>query len=89
MGDLYKFVANNIKFPKEVINNYRGSLFVSMIIGADGKIKEINTGNKDEFGISTNLMTILSKYDEWIPTYKRGIPVDYGISFPVNLSWFN
>ena len=89
MDDLYKFVANNIKLPKNNTITYRGSIFVSMIIGADGKIKEINTGNKDEFGISNNLISILSKYDEWIPTYKRGIPIDYGISFPLNLSWFN
>ncbi len=84
---LHKFVASNIKYPKEAREiGIEGRVIVSFIIRADGAmtdftiVKDIGEGCGDE---ALRVLKSVSEQYKWIPGTQRGQAVDVLYNFPI------
>lgn len=85
MDLFYNFIGSRMKIPVQSNKVLRGTVYLSLIIDATGKIKKIKALNKDDFGVSENAIKTVSKLDEWIPAYFRGIPIEWEYILPIVL----
>ncbi len=85
MDLFYNYIGSRMKIPMQSNKILKGTVYLSLTIDATGKIKKINALNKDDFGVSENAIKTVSKLDEWIPAYFRGIPIEIEYILPIVL----
>lgn len=85
MDLFYNYISSRMKIPMQRDTTLKGTVYLSLIIDATGKIKKINALNKDDFGVSENAIKTVSELDQWIPAYHRGIPIEMEYILPIML----
>ena len=86
INDFYQFIGTNFVLTKEAIKNkVSGRLIVQFIIEKDGKITEPKILKSLGYGLDEEAMRVITKYENWIPGQKRGIPVRVQYSIPLTI----
>lgn len=85
MSDFYNYIRNSMKIPDQINGTLKGIVYLSFVIDTNGEIQDITPLNKDEFGVSNNAVKLISEYNEWLPSYFRGIPIKTGFTIPITL----
>ncbi len=80
-----KYFGSQIKIPAQKNTILKGTIYLSFTIDKNGKLLNVKTLNKDNYGISDNALKLVSKFDEWLPGYYRGVPIQITNTFPITL----
>lgn len=80
-----KYFGSQIKIPAQKNTILKGTIYLSFTIDKNGKLLNVKTLNKDNYGISDNALKLVSKFDEWLPGYYRGVPIKITNTFPITL----
>ncbi len=81
----HKYFGSQIKIPAQKNTILKGTIYLSFTIDKNGKLLNVKTLNKDNYGISDNALKLVSEFDEWLPGYYRGIPIQITNTFPITL----
>lgn len=80
-----KYFGSQIKIPAQKNTILKGTIYLSFTIDKNGKLLNVKTLNKDNYGISDNALKLISEFDEWLPGYYRGVPIQITNTFPITL----
>ena len=85
---MFHFVYSNISYPKEDrLNNIEGTGIVQFVIGADGRITNIEVLRSPGPGITAELFRLMNAMaalpERWIPAMKDGKAVPFQLILPV------
>ncbi len=85
---MFQFVYSNIKYPKEDREqNIEGIGIVQFVIGADGRITDIDVLRSPSPGIKAELLRLINDMaalpERWVPAQKDGKPVAFQMILPV------
>jgi TonB family protein len=84
LRELYKFLGENIIYPKEAqINNISGRVFLKFIIKKDGSIGDINVLKGIGFGCDEEAVRVIKMLPNWKPALQNGHPVNIYYNMPV------
>ncbi len=87
MAALYKFLGQNIKYPKEAIDkNIQGNVFVSFIVGKDGSVSDIKVDRKVGGGTDEEAVRVLKMMKRWNPGTENGKAVKVAYKMPVKFT---
>ncbi len=74
--EMYKFIRKYLRYPQEAIAvDKQGTVYVSFIVDADGKINEVKTRNKIGDGCDEAAMRVVKMMPDWKPGVLNGAPV--------------
>ena len=85
-GGLDKFVAylaKNIKYPKEAINDIQGRIIVQMIIEKNGSISNVKLLNVRSKALDQEIARVLLSSPKWKPGTVHGKPVRVNYPIPI------
>ncbi|MEE1946162.1 energy transducer TonB [Pedobacter sp. KR3-3] len=86
---LYKFLAQNIKYPKEAAEkNIQGNVFVSFIVGKDGSVSDIKVDRKIGGGTDEEAIRVLKMMKKWNPGTENGKVVKVAYNMPVKFTLY-
>ena len=86
-GEVYRFLAKNIRYPADARKNrITGKVILSFIVENDGNISNIKVVKGIGFGCEEEVIRVCRKMPKWKPGIKDGIPVRVYIEFPVSFS---
>jgi len=81
---LYKYIANNIVYPKEAqINNIQGTVYASFVVEKDGSISNIEILRGIGYGCDEEVIRVLSEMPDWTPGIQKGKAVRARYNIPV------
>ena len=85
---MFEFVYSNISYPKEdKENNIEGTGVVQFVIGADGRISDIDVLRSPSDGIKKELERLMNAMaalpEAWVPAKKDGNAVAFQLILPV------
>lgn len=84
---LYKFLAENIKYPQEAKdNNISGRVFVSFIVEPDGSITNPRLLRDIGGGCGQEAIRVVKLMPRWNPGKEKGQPVRVQFNLPVNFT---
>ena len=84
MEALYKFLAENIKYPKDALENkIEGRVYVSFTVEVDGSITNIKVLRDIGGGCGKEVVRVVKLMPKWKPAKQRGKPVRASFSLPV------
>ncbi|NIG57328.1 M56 family metallopeptidase [Chitinophaga sp. Cy-1792] len=85
---LNKYMAQNIKYPKEAIEKkISGTVFLQFVVDAQGKVKDIKSvGNKKGGGLEEEAIRMVKAMPAWIPGKHEGKNVAVQFNLPVRFS---
>jgi TonB family protein len=82
---LFKFISDNIKYPKEAIKNkISGKVFVTFVVSNTGKVTEAKIMRGIGGGCDEEALRIFSIMPDWIPGTQNGKKVNVAYSLPVH-----
>ena len=65
-GDLYDYLANEIKYPKSALENgVQGKVTLSFVIGKNGEVSEVEVLGKIGFGCDEEAIRVLKEMPKW------------------------
>ncbi len=85
-GDLYKFLADSIKYPeKEREKNITGTVYATFVIEKDGSVSGIKVlrGVPGGPGLDAEAVRVLSMMKKWTPGMQNGVPVRVQYTIPI------
>ena len=83
----YKFLAANIKYPKEAADNkIQGYVFVSFIVEVDGALSDIKINRKLGYGTDEEAIRVLNLSQKWNPGYYDGAAVRTRYNIPIRFA---
>lgn len=83
MGDFYNFIGKNYNTPQ--VAGLQGKIFSVFIVNNDGKVSNIKIIKDVGYGTGAEAIRVISKYDQWIPGYYRGVPVGVLFTLPITI----
>jgi len=84
---MYRFIAQNIKYPPEAMDaNIQGTVYVSLIVKADGSLDSITIKKDIGGGCGKEAVRVLTLMPKWKPAKVNGKPVDEKLVVPVRFS---
>lgn len=87
MAALYKFLGQNIKYPKEAASkNIAGTVFLSFRVKADGSIEDIKVMKGIGGGADEEAVRVAKLMKKWNPAEKNGVPVSSPFSIPIRFT---
>jgi TonB family protein len=87
MEKFYKYLSDNVKYPKEAQeNNIQGKVFLSFIVETDGRLNEIKVERKLGSGTDEEALRLLRNSPKWIPGYSEDEPVRVKYNLPINFT---
>lgn len=85
MGAFYKFLAENIKYPKKARKmGIEGRVIVEMVVGKDGSLTDLKVLKGIGGGCDEEAIRVLKTAPKWIPAKQRGRAVRQRMTLPVN-----
>lgn len=87
MQAFYKFVAQNLRYPKFARRNgIEGRIFVTFIVEKDGSLTEVEVveGRGIGGGCDEEAVRVVSLSPKWIPGTQKGEPVRQRYTVPIN-----
>jgi hypothetical protein len=85
MDNFYTYISKRLQIPFPAQGKIGGKIYLTFKIAADGKIENVKSIYKDEFGISDNAIQLIYSYKEWLPGNYRGVPIKTSFSLPITL----
>lgn len=83
-NELYKFLGNNLKYPKkERQNGTTGKVFVTFVINADGSISDIKILRSLTALFDEEVIRVIKLMPKWTPGTNQGKPVNVQYNLPV------
>jgi periplasmic protein TonB len=84
MGEFYKFVGENLKYPSQARRiGVGGKVFVHFIVDKDGTLSNIKIARGIGAGCDEEVLRILAMSPNWIPGKQRGNPVRVRMMLPI------
>lgn len=87
-SELEKYIKDNIKYPEKAREDgIEGTVFVEFVVGADGKVRDVETseatGDDVKQYLSEEAARVVSSMPDWVPGKQKGKPVDVRLSLPI------
>ncbi|NQY08757.1 MAG: energy transducer TonB [Flavobacteriales bacterium] len=89
LDSLKVYLEKNVKYPKyEKDNNIQGRVYVTFIVGKEGKVREARILRSVEGSINFDpeALRVVNEMPDWIPGMQRGKPVSVQFNLPINFS---
>lgn len=81
---LFKFLGDNIKYPREAVeNNLEDKVFIEFIIGKDGRVSEPKILRGEYKILNEEALRVISLMPVWTPAKQGGRPVKTAMKLPV------
>lgn len=83
--EMYKFLSKNIQYPQMARENgIQGKVILSFVVGADGKISQIEqVGKKLGWGLDEEAIRVVKTMPPWTPGKQNGKPVYVKFNLPI------
>jgi TonB family protein len=87
IGEFYKWVGQNYKYPKTAVEaGVRGRVIVQFVVERDGSLTDIKTvGRPLGYGTAEEAIRLLQTSKKWKPGVQTGRPVRVQYTLPINL----
>jgi len=86
-NDIFKYLANNLKYPREAINEgLSGTVYLQLIITADGTVKMYSIIRGAHPFLDYESWELVSNMPKWNPAKKDGQPIDSFWNLPIRFS---
>jgi TonB family protein len=87
MDEFYKFIGNNVHYPKEAKrNNIQGKVFLSFVINRDGTLSDVKVIRGIGGGCDEESVRVLKMSPPWRPGIQFGIPVRVVYTLPLSFA---
>ena len=87
MEALYKFLAENIQYPQEAMDNHiTGKVYVTFVVEADGSITNPRLLRDIGGGCGQEAIRVVKNMPRWKPGKNRGEAVRVQFNLPVNFT---
>lgn len=87
LKEMYKFLGENVRYPEAASKaRVSGRVFISFIVTASGKIKDITILKGIGFGCDAEAVRVVSSFPKWEPGMQDGKPVDVKYNLPILFS---
>lgn len=84
MGEMMKFLANNIRYPEEaMLKNIQGRVIIKFIVTKDGDVVEPSIVKGVDPSLDQEAMRVVNAMPKWKPGMNNGKPVDCFFTLPV------
>ena len=85
MQDLMRYLATNIKYPKEAQEDGKqGRVIVQFIVDKNGAVTNVNVVRGVDPALDAEAIRIVSAMPKWEPGMQKGQPVNVKFTLPVN-----
>jgi TonB family protein len=82
---MMKFMAENIKYPKDAIkNNVQGKVFINFIVAENGDVTDAKVKRGIGSGCDEEALRVVKIMPRWISGEKNGKPVSAEMSLPIS-----
>lgn len=83
--EMYKYLGKNIQYPPLAReNSIEGKVILSFVVGADGKISQIEqVGKKLGWGLDEEAIRVVKSMPPWTPGKQNGKPVYVKFTLPI------
>ncbi len=83
-GELYKWLAKNIKYPLEAKKNkIEGRVYVKFVVEASGEIGDVKVMQGIGHGCDEEAARVLKNMPKWKPAVQKGYPVAIYYNMPI------
>jgi TonB family protein len=83
--EVRKFIANNIRYPKEALKYGEvGKVYVTFIVAKDGAVEKVRIVRSVSPALDNEAIRVVSTMPNWIPGKDKGEPVNVQYTMPVN-----
>ncbi|GHB68698.1 energy transducer TonB [Persicitalea jodogahamensis] len=87
MSAMYDFLGDNIVYTDEAkTKNVTGKVFVSFIVGSNGKIRDVKLLKGIGFGLDEEALRVVKAMPEWTPGRQSGEKVSVKYVLPVSFA---
>ena len=84
---LFKFLGENIKYPKKAINNYiQGIVYINFIVNTEGEIEGINLLRGVHYLLDEEALRVVSLMPPWIFGKQLGESVKVSYNLPIRFT---
>lgn len=85
MKALYKFIAENIKYPEESRNNnVEGKVFVQFTVSDLGNVIDAKVLKGLNSELNAESLRVINKMPKWKPAEQHGAPVSSVFTLPIS-----
>ena len=83
-GNLYQWLAQNIKYPAEASQKHQqGTVMIKFVVAADGRVRQAEIIRGASPSLDKEAMRIVSVMPKWIPGKQDGRPVAVYYTLPI------
>lgn len=82
---LYKYLAENIKYPVMAKNNkVEGRVYITFVIEKDGTVSDAKVLRSVNEELDAEALRVINAMPKWKPGMQRGVPVRVQYNIPIN-----
>ena len=82
---LYKYLAENIKYPVMAKNNkVEGRVYITFVIEKDGTVSDAKVLRSDNEELNAEALRVINAMPKWKPGTQRGVPVRVQYNIPIS-----
>jgi protein TonB len=83
--EMYKYLSKNIQYPPLAReNSIEGKVILTFVVGADGKISQLEqVGKKLNWGLDEEALRVVKSMPPWTPGKQNGKPVYVKFTLPI------
>lgn len=83
-GNLFQYLADNIKYPRMAVENYtQGQVFLTFVVEKDGSIGDVKTLRPLADGCTEEAIRVVKGMPKWKPGKNHGEPVRVQFNLPI------
>ena len=85
MEALYKYLAENIKYPEKAKKNkVEGRVYITFVIEKDGTVSDAKVLRSVNEELDAEALRVINAMPKWKPGTQRGVPVRVQYNIPIN-----
>ena len=82
---LVKYLSENIRYPESARRkNIEGKVFVSFVVGSDGKVKDCKIAKSVSSELDKEALRVIKRMPKWKPGEQHGKPIPVSYTLPIN-----
>ncbi len=82
---LYKYLAENIKYPEKAKNNkVEGRVYITFVIEKDGSVSDAKVLRSVNEELDAEALRVINAMPKWKPGTQRGVPVRVQYNIPIS-----
>lgn len=82
---LYKYLAENIKYPEKAKNNkVEGRVYITFVIEKDGTVSDAKVLRSVNEELDAEALRVINAMPKWKPGMQRGVPVRVQYNIPIS-----